>query len=234
MDDRERWTRLFADTDASGSAQPERICELAVASLGITGAGLSMATENGIREVVSSTDEVAARIEELQLTLGEGPCIDAVRTGGPILVPDIDQPQDVVVERWPTFLTAAAEAGVRAIFAFPLRIGAIGLGAMDMYRELPGPLTTDQLTGALLAADAAALSLLYLAGGTADSGGPSDGLLYHPQVHQATGMVEVQLGVSIEEAYLILRARAFASGRPLLDVAVDIVERRIRFTEEES
>src|SRR3954468_20023375 len=111
MDEREKWTRLFADAEATGSVQPERICELVVESLGITGAGMSMATENGIREVVSSTNDVAARIEELQLTLGEGPCIDAVRTGAPVLVPDIDKPQDVAVDRWPAFLTAAAEAG---------------------------------------------------------------------------------------------------------------------------
>jgi len=139
----------------------------------------------------------------------------------------------VVVGRWPTFLNAAAEAGVRAIFAFPLRIGAIGLGAMDLYRLLPGTLSDDQLTGALLAADAAALSLLHLAAGDPDLVSPAV-LPYHPQVHQATGMIEVQLDVPIEQAYLILRARAFASGRPLVDVATDIVERRLRLPTEDS
>jgi GAF domain-containing protein len=88
--------------------------------------------------------------------------VSAVRAGTPILVSDLDEPGDIVVERWPTFMEGAAQAGVRAVFAFPLRIGAITVGVLDFYRDRPGDLTAGQLATALIAADAAALALLYL------------------------------------------------------------------------
>lgn len=194
-----------------------------------------MMTAAGNHGVVFSTDDVAARIEDLQLTLGVGPCMDAVSRGAPVLVGDLDQPGDLAVARWPAFMTGAAEAGVRAVFAFPLRIGAINVGALDLYRDEPGDLDRDQLPAALMAADVAALAVLNL-----DSPHPSGRTdldarsAYQPLVHQATGMVQVQLGIGIEDALTMLRARAFASGRPLIDVANDVIGRRLRFSAEDS
>src|SRR3954447_24932663 len=132
------WVDLLNAAADEQAAQPERICELCVQVLGISGAGIAMVTEQGHRGVVHATDDVAALIEELQLTLGEGPCIDAVEGGGPVLVPDLTGSPDLAVERWPGFLTEAANAGVQAVFAFPLRIGAISVGALDLYRTSPG------------------------------------------------------------------------------------------------
>jgi len=126
--------------------------------LGITGAGISMVTKTGNRGVVCATDDVSARIEDLQFTLGEGPCVDAAEFGAPVMVPDLRTPEDIVVDRWPAFIEGAEAAGVRAVFAFPLRIGAINLGVLDVYRSEPGPLYDGQLRAALLAADAAALA----------------------------------------------------------------------------
>ena len=121
------------------------------------------------------------------------------------------------------------------MFAFPLRIGAINVGVLDVYRSEPGPLHNGQLRAALLAADAAALALLDV--GTAHDDLFSDNVdarsAYQLQVHQATGIVQVQLGVATEEAFLMLRARAFALGRPLVDVATDVVARRLRFSVED-
>lgn len=99
--------------------------------------------------VVCATDEGSARIEELQFTLGEGPCVDAVRTGAPVLVPNLGEPNDLNVDRRPGFMEGAGAAGVRAVFAFPLRVGAINVGALDLYRNRPGALTAAQLSGAL-------------------------------------------------------------------------------------
>ena len=219
------------------ASQPRRISELCVAMLGITGAGVSMVTSAGHHSIVCATDGVAARIEDLQLTLGEGPCVDAVRTGMPILVRDLDEPDDVAVERWPAFMEGAAKAGVRAVFAFPLHIGAIRVGALDLYRDRAGELDRDRLRGAFMAADATALALLHLdlddldhTTGTDDGARPATQQL---QVHQATGMVQVQLNVTTEQAFLMLRARAFSTGRPLVDVAIDVVERRLRFSTED-
>jgi GAF domain len=235
--DRDRWAEELTRAEIR---QPQRICELCVQELDITGAGISMVTTSGNRGVVCATDDIAARIEDLQVTLGEGPCIDAVHRGAPVLIGDLNEPQDIAVHRWPAFLEGAASVGVRGVFAFPLRIGAISVGAMDLYRDRPGELLDDELSAALMAADTAALTMLNLATGHSESG---DGgafaddagsrAMYQMQVHQATGMVTVQAGVNVADAYLMLRARAFADGRPLAELATDVVERRVRFGAEE-
>ena len=202
--------------------------------LDVSGAGVSLISDIGNREVVCATDDVAMRIEELQVTLGEGPCVDAINGGAPVLVPDLDDRRDLTPERWPAFLSAAAAAGVRAVFAFPLRIGVIKLGALDLYRSQPGALHDDQLSAALRAADATGLAVLSSVAATPETG--SDDIQresLQAQVHQATGMVLVQAGVTIEQAFLLLRAHAFASNRPLGDVAADVVARRLRFDPED-
>lgn len=236
MDDaRERLARLLAAASPERASQPLRICELCVDTLPVTGAGIAMVTVAGHRGVVCATDAGSAKIEDLQLTLGEGPCIDAATSGRPVLLPDLDDADDVAVERWPAFMEAAATAGVRAVFAFPLRVGAISVGVIDLYRDSPGGLGDADLQAALLAADAAAFALLYLDvdGADAFTDDPASRASYQLQVHQATGMVMAQAGVSIEQAFLLLRARAFADARPLADLAIDVVARRIRFSLED-
>jgi len=232
--DRERWVRLLRDAAGDVASQPQRIAELCVRMLGVSGAGISLVSDTGHRGVICATDDVSRRIEDLQITLGEGPCIDAVRAGGPVLVANLHDRDDVATWRWPTFMAAAADAGVRAVFAFPLRVGAIGLGALDMYRNRPGPLDDSELAAALLGAEAAAVALLGLE--TSPDGALADGAdtgSYQAQVHQATGMVMMQLGVTIEQAFLLLRARAFSTNRSLNDVAAEVVERRLRFSSED-
>jgi hypothetical protein len=233
--DRDRWARLLAEAATERASQPQRICELCVEMLDVTGAGISMVTTTGNRGAVCATDEVSARIEDLQLTLGEGPCIDAVHGAAPVLVADLLDPNDLDVARWPAFMDNASAAGVRAVFAFPLRIGAISVGALDLYRTRPGELAADELPAVLMAAHAAALALLNLEGDWDDSFRDDTDArsTYNLQVHQATGMVTVQLGITMDEAFLLLRARAFSSGRSLAEVATDIVERRLRFSTED-
>ena len=231
----EGWAAQLSDAASEQAAQPERICELCVQMLGITGAGIAMVTPAGHRGVVHATDDVSALIEELQLTLGEGPCMDAVQGHGPVLVPDLQSSPDLATERWPGFLAEAADAGVEAIFAFPLRIGAISIGALDLYRTSPGDLSDTELPAALLAADAAALAVLHrYSGEQASSAWRGYAERHQFQIHQATGMVQVQLHVPTEKAFLMLRARAFADGRSLSDVAADVVALRLRFSPEDT
>lgn len=194
-----------------------------------------MVTAAGHRGVVCATDAGSATIEDLQLTLGEGPCIDAATSGRPVLLPDLADADDVAVERWPAFMEAVARVGVRAVFAFPLRVGAISVGVIDLYRDSPGALSPSDLPAALLAADAAALALLYLDvdGADAFADDAASRASFQLQVHQATGMVLAQAGVTIEQAFLLLRARAFADGRPLAELATDVVARRVRFSLED-
>jgi hypothetical protein len=236
MDDRVRWNRALLDATSAGPSAPLVISRLCVESLGVSGAGVSTVTPTGKRSVLCATDATAALIEELQFTLGEGPGIDAFRDRAPVLISDLDEPLDFVVDRWPGLLDGLASTDVRALFAFPLCVGVIDLGALDLHRTEPGPLSPDDLAGALMAADSIVLALMRGAGRfenvwheDAESRSTS-----FRQVHQATGMVQVQMGVSTDEAFLLVRARAFSSGRPVSDVADDIVERRIRFSPEDS
>ena len=219
----------------------ETICRHTVEAAAVDGGGVSLVTPGGHRGTVCATDDRAAQIEEWQFTFGEGPCVDASNWGSPVLVADLTDPREGVAPRWPAFLQHAHEVGVRATFAFPLRIGAISLGVMDLYRLQPGPLEGEQLTSSLLGADAAALALLDLdLAGHEPSDDPTaldDGdsrASYRLVVHAAAGMMTVQLGVSIEHALLHLRAAAYAQGRSINDVAADVVNRRVRYSPEES
>ena len=236
MPDHNVWAKALAQAAAERGRQPQRICQLCVDLLDVEGAGISMVTQAGNRGAVCATDDVAATIEELQFSLGVGPCVDAVNAGRPVLIPDLDHPATIDVERWPAFMTAAAEAGIRAVFAFPLAVGAVRVGALDLYRRRAGELSSEQLAGALLAADAAALALIGL-----DVDAPEAFIAsadarseYHLDVHRATGMVQAQLEISTEDALLRLRARAFADGRPLNEIAADVINRRLRFDAEDS
>jgi GAF domain-containing protein len=132
-------------------------------------------------------------------------------------------------------MEGATTAGVEAMFAFPLRVGAISVGVLDLYRDQPGELSTEELAGALMAADAAALALLHLdvEGADAFADDHDSRASYQLQVHQATGMVTAQTGVTVDQAFLMLRARAFADGRPLAELATDVVARRVRFDTED-
>jgi hypothetical protein len=181
------------------------------------------------RETVYASDRVASMVEELTLTLGEGPGVDAL-VDGPALVADLAAAG--CLARWPVFAPAATRAGVRAVFALPLRIGAIRLGVLDLYRAEPGGLDAEQLADALVLADTMGALLLDEAAGSrhrADGSWPEHAGAQHPVVHQATGMVLVQLGVTATVALIRLRAYAYAHDRRLRDVASDVVGRRLRF-----
>jgi hypothetical protein len=198
----------------------------------VDGAGVTVMVSPTVRDTVYATDRVAGELEEWQLTLGQGPCVDAFAAGGPVLAVDLRTPD--YSARWPAFTPAALDSGARAVFALPLQVGAIRLGVLDLYRTRPGPLSPHELSDALAFAEAASMLLLDGAAGTqpdtADLAWQRDDPTAHQaEVHQATGMILAQLGISAEGAFARLRAFAYAHDRRLGDVARDVVERRLRF-----
>ncbi len=209
-------------------------CLAAVAAVEVTGAWLLAASAaSGAQpgHLIRVTDEVSELLAELQLTTGEGPGPDAAASGGPVLASDLAEPD--AGRRWPAFAPAARLAGAAAIFAFPLQLGAIRAGVMGLYRTRAGPLTAFQLGDALLFADTATLLLLDTADQpVSDDAGPggqaTELALHRAEIDQATGMLTEQLGVGITEAFLRLRAYAYAHDRRLSDLARDIVARRLR------
>lgn len=210
------------------------VCAAAVAAVAASGAALTAASPVRAGHVMCVTDEVSERLEELQLTLGEGPRADAYAFGGPVLASDLTDGEPV--RRWPAFAPAAHQAGAAAMFTFPLQIGAIRAGVLSLYRTRPGPLNAAELGDALIFADIATVLLVdgqaRAAGntGTPDGPGgqPADLALHRAEIDQATGMLTEQLGTGIEEAFVRLRAYAYAHDRRITDVARDIVARRLR------
>ena len=205
------------------------LCAVSAELTATSGAGIMLIAGGMSRGSVCSTDSVTDLLEELQFTLGEGPCIDAFRGGSPVLEPDLVTPSTM---RWIAFGPPAIAAGARAVFSFPIRVGASGIGALQLYRDHPGPLTDEQHADALVLADLAAEMILLM---QADAS-PGDlatelesSARFHYVVHQASGMVSAQLDVSVDNALVRLRAFAFSSGTPLVDVARSIVDRTLRF-----
>jgi GAF domain len=190
-----------------------------VRALPVTGVGLALMTDAGPAGVVTATDGVARELEDLQFTLGEGPCVDASRTGRPVLQPDLAL---TAPPRWPAFAGGALRAQIRAVFAIPLRVGAIRVGVLDLYRDRTGPLSPDELAEALSFADAATQVLLFGQAGLAEPGAVP-AVDERVEVHQATGVVAVQAAVGLAEAFALLRARAFAEQRSVGELARDVL-----------
>ena len=194
----------------------------------MNGAGVMLMSGEIPRGSLCTTDGVSQLIEELQYTLGEGPCVDAYQQDEVVAEPDLADP---VARRWPAFSPPALQAGVRAVFGFPLRAGTVRLGALNLYRDAPGPLSGGQHADALVVADVAARWVLEAQAGAAPDTVAEEleaGADFHFTVHNAAGMVSVQAGISVAEALIRLRAFAFSHDRPLADVAQDVIDRKLR------
>lgn len=210
-------------------AIPARICDVAKDLVDVDGVGLVLMSAQGSRAVLASSGEMAAVVEDLQLVTGEGPGPDAMRTGVPVLVPDL--PADGL-GRWPGFTRAAVAAGVGAFFSLPLQMGQVRVGVLDLVRRRPGMLAPDELADALATADVGIHVVLLMqsdaAGGDAARSLALSGR-ESVRVHQATGMVSAQLGVPVTDASARLRAYAITRERPLDEVAREVLDRRLRF-----
>ena len=237
---------LSAAVSTADSAQviADRLCEVCVGLLDVDGASISLNLDGTGRGTLGSSGPLSRQLDELQFTFGQGPCLEAVHSGVPVLVADLDDPAET---RWPAFTEAVLQAGVSAVFALPISLATSRVGALDLFRRRRGRLTDRSLAGGLLAAELAALPLLDLlagqrgadgqhappgaAGGDADEDGWVQlASLDRVEVYQATGMLMGALDVDQTEALVRLRAYAYARGTTAAQVAASIVERRILLT----
>jgi hypothetical protein len=212
-----------------GSLGPNELCLSCVKVLPIDRAAIAIGVASVTWEPLGASDETATRIEAHQAVTGEGPASDATARAGPVLVDDLAKE----FNRWPGFTAALGDDAQGAMFAFPLQIGAIAVGVLDLYRVAPVPLEPGHMTAMLEVADIVTMVLLSRAP-PRDVVANSAELWWVPspassQIHQATGMVVAQLEVPPGIAYLRLRAFAFAHDIPLTTVAHDVIERRLRF-----
>lgn len=197
--------------------------------LPVTGASISVVAD-ARRSTLAASDRTAARLEQLQFELGEGPHWQAVRSGRAVLVPDVTASGS----GWPVFDAAASELEVGALFSIPMSLGAVVVGVVDLYRASPGILSAGDVLLARSLAVGLASEALQIAARVAAQEHPLDGALapeLRRVVHQATGMLLVQLDVTATEAFARLRAHAFATGAPLESIAQDVVARRLTLDE---
>jgi ANTAR domain len=229
------WGAITAHAGALGVPVSLRVlCETAALRLPVSGVAVAIRGGFVASEPLCVTDPLSRRLEELQLTLGEGPTLEVLAGARAILIEDLDT--RVYLARWPLFAPHAVDIGARAIFALPLRIGAVRGGVLALYVDRPGRLSTKHLSEAWVFAELALELLVDKQHGIAKDGDPLTSGYFEtqPVVHQATGMISVQLSSSVGEAFIRLRARAFADNRPLSELATEVVARRIRFDNEDT
>jgi GAF domain-containing protein/ANTAR domain-containing protein len=224
-----RFAELVA---ARAEHDPDPVRSLCLACtdvLGVTGAGLVLMSGGQSLGCVGVSDVVAEAVEQVEYTLGEGPCLAAYSSRTPVFDADL---ADGRTDRWPEFREGALAVGVRAAFGFPLLIGRSCIGAMNLYRDKSGPLTATQVDDALVVAHVASQTLLDWQA-VAPPGTVAWQLERVPnhrmEVHQATGRISVQADVSVADALALMRAYAFSHNRPISDVAADVASGRIRF-----
>jgi hypothetical protein len=207
------------------------LCGVCVDVLAVEGAGITLMSGGHAGPVCVSNPRIAA-LEDLQFMLGEGPCQDAYRSGLPVHAPRLDQLASV---RWPSFIELAQRTGIGAVFAYPLSVNGAKVGVMTLYQSLVGELTDAQQSDSVAMSEVLTETVLSLQA-EAPVGNLGSGLdsvvAYRAQIHQAAGMVAVQLQVPVAEALVRLRGHAFAAGRSLGAVASDIVSRRLRLTDD--
>jgi hypothetical protein len=225
-------------TGAFVSARLERLCRSCVSAVAVDGGSVSLVSSQGSRVGLGATDTMAAQLEEIQMTLGEGPYLDAASSLAPVQVHNFADPATSNSERWPFLAKEVARLDVCALFGFPVSLGNVPVGTIGLYRRKPGPLSPAQLEDTLTAVDDIAASLLdqdtwtEVASRTpTEQDAPVRLGTGTPIVHQAAGMAMIQLDVSIDEAMALLRATAFAEGKALADLALEVVQRRLRLGE---
>ena len=231
-------TRMRSELDAAVAGAPDplsaadRLCRACVTLLDVDGASISLIDGVEMRGTFGSSSVLSRTLDELQFTFGEGPCVDAVVHGRPVLVDDLD---DAGEQRWPALTGAFLERGVRAVFALPVAVSATCVGALDLYRRSSGPLSEPAMSGGLWAARLAARPLLDLMTADVDwqAAGESEACwdqlasLERVEVYQATGFLIGALDVTPAEALVRLRAYAIGHSLPISDAAYAVLDRRL-------
>lgn len=220
---------LGTTAGADGLGVSDWLKEPFLASLPVTGVSITVLGGDGTQSTVCVSDTTAGYLEQSQFTLGEGPHWSALRTRLPVLVPDA---MYIEAFNWPMFAAAVAETDAQALFSFPMVMGAVTVGVVDMYRTTPGKLSAEEITEARGLAQSVALPALRAAAQSAEDATTSDpGFApeLRREVHQATGMLSVQMGADATDAFVWLRAHAFSSGITVEAAAVEIVARRVVF-----
>ena len=210
-------------------ADSDDLCRPFLSSLPVSGASVTVMTASGARMTLCSSGVISARIDELQFELGEGPQNSVARSGQIVMVPDVASGGH---DDWPVLGAALGELPVGAIFCVPIQMGAVTVGVATLYSETPLSLDHHQQTTALMIASAIAGGAVQQAMVSAIDEVAEESVAapaFRREVHQATGIVLVQLNTTATIAYARLQAYAFANGITVHTVARDVVTGSLTF-----
>lgn len=218
---------------ARATATPDaRLCTACIDVLDVSGVGITVLGGDRTGPLCVSNDRAGA-LEDLQFTTGDGPCRDAYRSNEVVSAAHLDADAS---GRWPTFVELAATVGFGAVFAYPLSTHGTTVGVLTVYQDAPGALSPAQHDDSVVVAEVLGETLLSLQASAPDGDlapGLDVAVAYRAQIHQASGMIAVQLQIPPDDALARIRAYAFAHDLSVDAVATEIVDRRLRLTDDD-
>lgn len=216
----------FSVAAAALAGRVDDLCSPLRAAVSMPGAVIStLGLPMGSQTVCAST-KLGARIDEIQIDLGEGPSWEALRTRRPVAASDLQTRGGLL---WPGAWAALRELDLGSLYAFPLFVGAVGIGSVAVYSTVARELSGADIAG--LSGLAVIVSGTLLARALSRLEMTDDAAADEPysrrEVHQATGMVAARNGTGVDDALMLLRGHAFGAGRSVRDVAADVIARRL-------
>jgi diguanylate cyclase (GGDEF)-like protein len=192
----------------------DHLVERIVDVLPVTAVGVTLISEGMAPRYVAASDESVLRFEQLQIEIGQGPCLLAFESGEVVNVPDL-----TTDDRFPLFAPAALAAGLAAVFTFPLRHGQGRLGALDLYRDAPGELDPDDMSTAQTLADVAAAYLLNAQ--SRDEARATSDYFRHTALHDVLTGLPNRLLLKQRVEHAAMRARRSHTNAAVLFVDLD-------------
>ncbi|WP_242456215.1 GAF and ANTAR domain-containing protein [Mycolicibacterium sp. P1-18] len=210
-----------------GTGTADQICHACVGMLDVPAAAISLVCDGVNVATLGASGDDARTFDEAQFTVGEGPGLDAVAHGSPMVVEDFADQRE---HRWPIYGQVLLTHHVRGVVAMPFAVAGRYFGALELFSTAPARMSGERLAAAMAAANQAGLYLLDLLDEDDNADGTAWVELHTParaEVAQATGMVMAQLNLRPDDALVRLRAHAYATGAATADVARAVVERRL-------
>jgi len=194
------------------------LADRCVQVLGVSAAGVMLASPSGEFRLVACTSEAMRVLEFFEVQANDGPGLDAIRTGETVEQESLSPGTG----RWPLFATVAIAAGFHSAVALPLRLRDTTIGALNLVRADPAPIAEADVLVARAFADLATISVVQLRA-TAETQRVNEQLTTALNsrivIEQAKGVIFERAGIGLDEAFARLRVYARARNRRLTEVA---------------
>lgn len=201
------------------------LVERTVALVDADAAGIMLADQRGRLEVLAASSHAAQLVELFELQQQEGPCLEAFRTGQAVSKVDVADMQAA----WPTFTARLAQAGFSSAQAIPMRLRDEVIGALNVFRVVPGALSAGDMSLARALADVATVGILQqriLSARDLLAEQLQGALNSRVLIEQAKGVLAERTGTSVDQAFVLMRAHARGTGAHLHAIADEIVTGR--------